>query len=72
MLKKLITLPPTFLTDGGPMAIAFSSGVSLKALRSNKETGESSILLKFEAAAGFPAHNRPGGEEVYAINHLWS
>jgi anti-sigma factor ChrR (cupin superfamily) len=42
-------------------------GVSLKALRSDRETGGSTILLKFEAGASFPAHNHPGGEEVYVI-----
>ena len=42
-------------------------GVSKKALRSDGRTGESAILLKFEAGATYPLHNHPGGEEIFAL-----
>jgi len=53
--------------DEGRWQSLSAPGVSLKVLRSNKESGESTILLRFEAGASFPAHNHPGGEEVYII-----
>ena len=43
-------------------------GVFLKVLRSEKYTGESTVLLRFGAGIGFPAHNHPGGEEVYVLD----
>jgi len=54
-------------TDQGQWQSLSTPGVSLKVLRSDRETGGSTILLKFEAGASFPAHNHPGGEEVYVI-----
>jgi quercetin dioxygenase-like cupin family protein len=53
------------VNDGTWESIAI--GVSMKVLRSDKESGESSILLRFEAGAGFPVHSHPGGEEVYVL-----
>jgi len=43
------------------------TGVTMKALRSHPASGSSSALLKFEPGASFPAHNHPGGEEVYVL-----
>ena len=44
------------------------SGIFVKTLRYDKETRRSpTILLKFEAGATYPAHNHPGGEEVFVI-----
>ena len=42
-------------------------GVSIKLLRDDKETGESTFLLRFESGARFPAHNHPGGEQVFVL-----
>lgn len=42
-------------------------GVSVKVLRDDKTTGESAALVKFEAGTQFPAHDHPGGEEVFVI-----
>src|SRR3979409_276851 len=44
------------------------SGVSFKVLRFDKETRRApTILLKFAAGATYPAHNHPGGEEVFVL-----
>lgn len=44
------------------------SGVFVKILQFDKETRRSpTFLLKFEAGAGYPAHNHPGGEEIYVV-----
>jgi anti-sigma factor ChrR (cupin superfamily) len=51
-----------------PLAEPDASGVFVKALRFDKETRRApTILLKFEAGATYPAHNHPGGEEVFVI-----
>jgi quercetin dioxygenase-like cupin family protein len=39
----------------------------MKVLRLDESTRASSVLLRFEAGATFPAHNHPGGEEVYVL-----
>lgn len=44
------------------------SGIFVKTLRYDyKNNRPLSFLLKFEAGATYPAHNHPGGEEVYVI-----
>lgn len=42
-------------------------GVSKKVLRDDKQTGESTLLLRFEAGATYPLHNHPGDEEILAL-----
>ena len=43
-------------------------GVSVKVLRRDPQAGRApTILLKFEPGSGYPAHNHPGGEEVYVL-----
>ena len=42
-------------------------GVAVKILRSDTATGASSFLLKLEAGARVPAHDHPGGEELYVL-----
>ena len=42
-------------------------GVSKKVLRDDKQTGESTLLLKFEAGATYPMHNHPGDEEILVL-----
>ena len=42
-------------------------GVSVKVLRNDKETGESSALVQFAPGTRFPAHDHPGGEEVFVV-----
>jgi len=44
------------------------SGIFVKVLRFDTETGRAlTILLKFDPGATYPAHNHPGGEEVFVI-----
>src|ERR1700730_10446921 len=44
------------------------SGVFVKVLRFDQETRRApTILLKFDAGATYPAHNHPGGEEVFVL-----
>jgi quercetin dioxygenase-like cupin family protein len=44
------------------------SGVFVKVLRFDKETRRApTILLKFAPGATYPAHEHPGGEEVFVI-----
>jgi anti-sigma factor ChrR (cupin superfamily) len=44
------------------------SGVFVKVLRFDKETRRApTILLKFAAGATYPAHDHPGGEEIFVI-----
>lgn len=44
------------------------SGVFVKVLRFDKETRRApTILLKFAAGATYPAHNHPGGEEIFVV-----
>ena len=51
-----------------PLAEPGVSGVFVKVLRFDKETRRAAtILLKFEAGATYPAHNHPGGEEVFVL-----
>jgi len=55
-------------TEWRPLAEPGVSGVFVKTLRFDKETRRApTILLKFEAGATYPAHNHPGGEEVFVI-----
>jgi quercetin dioxygenase-like cupin family protein len=44
------------------------SGVFVKVLRFDTETRRApTILLKFAAGATYPAHNHPGGEEIFVL-----
>jgi anti-sigma factor ChrR (cupin superfamily) len=43
------------------------AGVSVKALRTSKETGESTSLVRFEAGVRLPAHDHPAGEQVFVV-----
>jgi quercetin dioxygenase-like cupin family protein len=43
------------------------AGASVKVLRADKDTGESTSLVRFAAGTRFPAHNHPGGEEVFVL-----
>jgi len=42
-------------------------GVSVKVLRRNKATGESTSLVRFDPGTRFPAHNHPAGEEIFVL-----
>ena len=52
-------------TEWTPLA---EPGVFVKVLRFDQETHRApTILLKFEAGATYPAHNHPGGEEIFVL-----
>jgi quercetin dioxygenase-like cupin family protein len=42
-------------------------GISVKVLRRDEATGQSSSLVRFDPGAKFPAHDHPAGEEVYVL-----
>jgi quercetin dioxygenase-like cupin family protein len=42
-------------------------GVSVKVLRRDPVSGESTSLVRFEPGTRFPAHNHPAGEEVFVV-----
>src|SRR5205085_8818161 len=43
-------------------------GVSVKVLRFDQTAGRApTILLKFEPGSTYPAHNHPGGEEIFVL-----
>ena len=51
-----------------PLAETGVSGVSVKVLRFDRVTRRPpTILLKFAAGATYPAHDHPGGEEVFVL-----
>jgi len=44
------------------------TGVFVKVLRFDEATRrDPTILLKFDAGATYPAHNHPGGEEIFVL-----
>ena len=43
------------------------TGVSVKVLRADPATGGSSALVRFDPGVTFPAHDHPGGEEVFMV-----
>lgn len=44
------------------------TGVYVKVLRFDEAARRApTILLKFDAGATYPAHNHPGGEEIYVL-----
>jgi quercetin dioxygenase-like cupin family protein len=66
--EGLIQLVRSHEVEWKPLAEPGVAGVWVKVLRFDKETRRApTILLKFEAGATYPAHNHPGGEEVFVI-----
>jgi quercetin dioxygenase-like cupin family protein len=51
-----------------PLDEAGVTGVCVRVLRFDEAAGRApTILLKFDAGATYPAHNHPGGEEIYVL-----
>ena len=44
------------------------TGVAVKLLRGDRETGAVTVLLRFEPGGRFPAHRHPAGEEVFVVD----
>ena len=43
------------------------TGVSVKLLRRDADSGAVTVLLRFDAGSRFPAHRHPAGEEVFVV-----
>ena len=43
------------------------TGVSVKLLRRDAQSGAVTVLLRFDPGARFPAHRHPAGEEVFVV-----
>jgi quercetin dioxygenase-like cupin family protein len=43
------------------------TGVSVKVLRRDEQTGAATVLVRFAAGGTFPAHRHPAGEEVFVV-----
>lgn len=55
-------------TEWIPLPEPDSKGISIKVLQYDKQTKRApTFLLKFEAGATYPAHNHPGGEEIFVL-----
>lgn len=66
--ESLTQLVRSHQTEWKPLSEPGVSGVYVKVLRFDQDTHRApSILLKFEAGATYPAHNHPGGEEIFVI-----
>ena len=72
-MKGLIQLVRSNQREWHPLPEPDAGGVSVKVLRFDNATRRApTILLKFEAGATYPAHNHPGGEEVFVIEgDIW-
>ena len=66
--KSLTSLVRTNETQWQPLVEPGVSGISIKVLLFDEATHRApTFLLKFEAGATYPAHNHPGGEEIFVI-----
>jgi quercetin dioxygenase-like cupin family protein len=66
--KSLTSLVRTDESEWTPLAEPGVSGIYIKPLLFDEATHRApTFLLKFEAGATYPAHNHPGGEEIFVI-----
>ncbi len=66
--KNQITLVRSHQIDWQPLAEPGVTGISVKVLRFDEQTHRApTILLKFDPGATYPAHNHPGGEEIFVL-----
>lgn len=40
----------------------------MKILKQDKRSGETTMLMSLDAGATFPAHDHPGGEQLYVLD----
>ena len=67
MSSTKVSIAPTLVrAEEGDWQFS-APGVSKKVLHSNNDTGESSLLLRFEASSTYPLHNHPGDEEILVL-----
>jgi quercetin dioxygenase-like cupin family protein len=66
--EQATQLARTAAMDWKPLEEASVSGISIKVLRFDVESNRPpTFLLKFEPGATYPAHDHPGGEEVFVL-----
>jgi anti-sigma factor ChrR (cupin superfamily) len=66
--ESLIQLVRSNHTEWKPLAEPGVSGVFVKVLRFDRDMRRApTILLKFDTGATYPAHNHPGGEEIFIL-----
>lgn len=66
--KNQVTLVRSQQIDWQPLAEPGVTGISVKVLRFDEQTHRApTILLKFDPGATYPAHNHPGGEEIFVL-----
>lgn len=67
-VESLTQLVRSNQTEWKPLPEPGVTGVFVKALRFDETTRRApTILLKFEPGATYPAHNHPGGEEIFVL-----
>lgn len=44
------------------------TGVAVKVLRRDDQSGAITVLLRFDPGGSFPAHRHPAGEEVFVVD----
>jgi anti-sigma factor ChrR (cupin superfamily) len=66
--KSPTSLVRTNESEWKPLDEPGVSGISIKVLLFDEATHRApTFLLKFDAGATYPAHNHPGGEEIFVI-----
>ncbi len=66
--ETLTSLVRTNQIEWKPLNEPGVSGIFVKTLLFDQETQRApTFILKFEAGATYPAHNHPGGEEIFVI-----
>lgn len=54
--------------EWSPLGEEGAAGIAIKVLRFDEESGRApTFLLRFDAGARYPAHDHPGGEEVFVL-----
>ncbi|HYR83447.1 MAG TPA: cupin domain-containing protein [Terriglobia bacterium] len=67
-MRALNQLVRSHQIEWQPLSEPGVTGVLVKTLRFDEETRRApTILLKFEPGATYPAHNHPGGEEIFVL-----
>ena len=64
MAQPQDSLVSSAASDWTPGRIA---GISVKVLRRDEASSASSSLVRFGPGSAFPAHDHPGGEEVFVL-----
>src|SRR5262245_52036796 len=63
-----MSLPTAVRTSEADWRATRTPGVAIKMLREDPATGGSSFLVRLEPGARIPAHDHPGGEELFVVD----